>query len=250
MEGFDASTYGERFADVYDDWYGDLGDTAACVEVLAELAERGSGGAVLELGVGTGRLAVPLAERGVKVIGLDSSPAMLERLRAKPGGDRVDSVLGDMEDPPLGDHRFGLVVLAYNTLFNLTTLDAQRRCLAGAARRLTVGGSVVVEAFVPDPDQIGPADSVVPRTITADRVVLSVTRHRADHQEVFGQFVELTNGGVRLRPWHIRYSTTDQLDRLAADAGLVLSERWAGWDRAPFEQDRSSTHVSVYTKEL
>lgn len=242
MEGYDASTYGERFADVYDDWYGGLTDTDACV---AEVARLAAGGRVLELGVGTGRLALPLAAAGLDVVGLDASPAMLAALAAKPGADRITAVLGDMADPPV-DGPFAVVLVAYNTLFNLVEDGAQARCLAAAARLLAPDGVVVVEAFVPDPTAAdGRADAVSARTVTADRVVLSVSRTDAAAQEVLGQFVDITEAGIRLRPWHIRWSTPAQLDALAADAGLRLDHRTADWPGTPFTP-AAATHVSRY----
>jgi SAM-dependent methyltransferase len=241
MDGYDASTYGDRFADVYDDWYGDLTDTDACVAAVATLA--GPGGAVLELGVGTGRLAIPLAAAGAAVTGLDSSAAMLERLAAKPGGVEVAGVLGDMTDPDLEPASFDVVLVAYNTLFNLVDDGAQARCLASAARLLRPGGSVLVEAFVPEPGRV--VDAVAPRTISADRVVLSVSRSDPDRQEALGQYVDITESGIRLRPWHIRWSTPEQLDVVAAEAGLVLADRWADWQRTPFGPD-AQAHVSRY----
>lgn len=246
MDGYDHATYGERFASVYDDWYEGITDADACAALVAELADLGGelgGGPVLELGVGTGRLALPLAGLGVHVVGVDSSPAMLERLAAKAAGASVEGVLGDMVDPPVGERRFAVVLVAYNTLFNLVDVEDQRRCLRAAGERLVPGGSVVVEAFVPEAGSV--EQFVTPRTITADRVVLSVSRSDPASQEALGQYVDITEAGIKLRPWHIRWSTPDQLDELAASAGLVLADRWAGWDRAPFGPD-SPSHVSRY----
>ena len=242
MEGYDASTYGDRFADVYDDWYGDLTDTDACVDAVASWAD---GGPVLELGVGTGRLAVPLAGRGVRVTGVDSSAAMLDQLAAKSGGAAVEGVLGDMTDPPVGDRRFAVILVAYNTLFNLVDPGQQARCFQQAAARLAPGGRFVVEAFVPDAIE-APDRSVTPRTVTADKVVLSVSHSDPARQEIVGQFVDITEAGIRLRPWHIRWATPAQLDAFAAAAGLALVDRWAGWSGEPFTS-ASSAHVSVYT---
>ena len=243
MEGYDASTYGDRFAEVYDDWYHDVTDADACVEAVARLA---AGGAVLELGVGTGRLAIPLGERGVDVTGVDASAAMLERLAAKPGGDRVHAVLGDMVAPPTGDRRFAVVLVAYNTLFNLIDVADQRRCLAEIAARLAPGGCLLVEAFVPEPGRI--VEAVAPRIITADRVVLAVSRSDPDAQEALGQYVDITEAGIRLRPWHVRWSTPAQLDGMAAEVGLVLRDRWADWNGAAFDDD-APVHVSRYVAE-
>lgn len=240
VEGYDASTYGDRFAEVYDDWYGDLTDASACVDLVAGLA---AGGPVLEFGVGTGRLAIPLSARGLAVVGLDASSAMLERMAAKPGGAAVEAVVGDMTAPPLGDRRFAVVFVAYNTLFNLIDPADQARCLADAAARLHPGGSVLVEAFVPEPERI--VEAVTPRTITADRVVLSISRTDPDTQEALGQYVDITEAGIRLRPWHIRWSTPAQLDVMATDAGLTLADRWADWHRTPFHAD-APAHVSHY----
>lgn len=245
MEGYDASTYGERMADVYDEWYPFDPDTPAAVDRLAALAGPPPA-RILELGAGTGRLAVPLAGLGHDVVALDTSPAMLERLAAKPGGERVRAVVGDMaDDVPAGP--FALVVVAVNTLFNLDDPARLRACLAAVAAALADAGRLVVEAFVPaDPPPTGASLEV--RSMTADRVVLSVSRSDPADQVAEGQFVELRDGApVRLRPWRIRWATPAQLDDSAADAGLVLVERWAGWRAEPFD-DTSSHHVSVYRR--
>ncbi len=246
MDGYDATTYGDRFADVYDDWYGDITDTDACVDALARLAGRGP---VLELGVGTGRLAIPLAARGLAITGLDSSAAMLARLASKPGGAGVTGVVGDMADPKgpgLNPGSFGLAFVAYNTLFNLIAPGEQQRCLTNVAAMLTSDGSFVVEAFVPDTSAHAD-DTVAPRQVTADRVVLSVSRSNPERQEVLGQYVDITEAGIKLRPWHIRWATTTQLDDMAAAAGLVLADRWATWTGEPFNGD-APAHVSVYRR--
>lgn len=244
MEGYDAATYGERFADVYDDWYGRITDTDACVQTLAELA---AGGTVLELGIGTGRLALPLARRGLAVTGVDSSPAMLTALRAKPEGDLVNVLLGDMGAPEVGDARFDLAFIAYNTLFNLVADGEQEACLVNTAAVLHPDGRFVIEAFVPDPAH--PAnDAVTPREMSADHVVLSVSRSEPMRQEVQGQYVDITEAGIKLRPWHIRWATPAQLDAMATAAGLRLEHRWSTWDGHPFDET-STTHISIYRRD-
>jgi SAM-dependent methyltransferase len=250
VEGYAPSTYGDAFADVYDEWYGDVGDPAAAVAAVARLA---GGGPVLELGVGSGRLAVPLAEPApgpaLEVWGLDASAAMLDRLAARPGGARVRAVRGDMADPGpalgTGAPAFAVVVAAFNTFFLLADEDAQQRCLAGAAALLAPGGRVVLEAFVPaDPPR--DAETVLePRRVELDRVVFTISTHRPADQVVDGQHVELRESGIRLRPWSLRYATPDQLDALAAGAGLTLEDRWERWDGTPFDT-ASTVHVSVY----
>ncbi len=159
----------------------------------------------------------------------------------------MEAVTGDMVDPPVGDRRFALVFVAYNTLFNLTGPGRPAGLLrqgGGAADRR---GRFVVEAFVPDPDRVGPTDVVVPRQVTADRVVLSVTQSRPDDQTLLGQYIDITEAGIRLRPWHIRYAGPDELDAMASAAGLALEARSAGWNGEPFDDD-SPTHVSVYAR--
>jgi SAM-dependent methyltransferase len=244
VDGYEPPSYGEAMADVYDEWYAELGDVAATVATLTRLA---AGGPVLELGVGTGRLAIPVAEAGLDVSGVDVSPAMLARLRAKPGGQLVAASVGDMardEDLPSGP--FAVVVVAFNTFFSLTSADDQARCFAAVAARLAPGGTFVLEGFVPDDELIEAGSRVEVRSLSAHRVVLTVSRHDAAAQRSEGQFVELTEeGGVRLRPWSLRYAPPDELDAMAAAVGLVLAERWASWDGAPFTDD-STHHVSRY----
>lgn len=249
MEGYDASTYGDRYADVYDEWYADVTDVAACTTHLAALVERLGGGPVLELGVGSGRLALPLAELGLEVHGIDASSAMLDRLQAKPGGAGIHVTLGDMAELALpAPPAFTVVFVAFNTFFNLTSAAAQQRCLTRVADLLAPGGAFVLEAFVPS-DDLGPGAeaAVAPRRITADEVVLTVSQVDRGAQTITGQHVHLRESGIRLRPWHLRYATPDQLDEAAEAAGLQLVERAAGWGQQPFTAS-SGVHVSTYRR--
>jgi SAM-dependent methyltransferase len=237
--GYEPSSYGDGIADVYDEWYGDL-EVEGPVDALAALA---GGGPVLELGIGTGRLALPLSARGLTVSGVDASPAMIARLRAKPGAERLEVVAGDMAgtEPP---GPFTLAFAAVNTFFGLTSAADQQRCFHAVAARLVPAGRFVIEAFVPDPDQAG--DGVQVRTLRVDRVVLNVTRTDVDEQTAVGQFVELVDGQpVRLRPWAIRWSTPAELDGMAERAGFVLEHRWDGWRGESFGPE-SARHVSVW----
>ena len=245
MEGYDASTYGERFADVYDEWYGDVSDVAATVAVLAELAD---GGPVLELGVGTGRLALPLVERGLEVHGVDASAAMVDRLRGKPGGDAVRITVGDFADVAVEvTGGFTLAFVAFNTLFNLATVEDQQRCFTNVAARLRPGGTFVVEAFVPDPDSAPAGGGLTTRAITADRVELQATLADLDAQTISGSTISLSATGITLRPWHIRWATPHPLDAMAGAAGLVLAHRWAGWERVD-HLPGDPRHVTVYRR--
>jgi SAM-dependent methyltransferase len=245
VEGYDDQTYGRAFADVYDDWYAAISDVGATVQALAARLALSSSCRVLELGVGTGRIAVPLAAaEGLEVHGVDSSAEMLARLAARDPQGRVRTTVGDMVDD-LPDGPFGLVLAAYNTLFNLRDAPRQAACFRAVAERLADDGVFVVEAFVPDAHS---GEDVSLRSMHADRVVLSVSRHDERRQVAEGQFVELSEGGgVRLRPWAIRWSTPDQLDAMATAAGLYLVQRAADFTGTPFDGE-SVTHVSTYRR--
>jgi len=244
VQGYDDRTYGDAFAEVYDDWYDDVSDVAATVAMVTRLA---AGGPVLELGVGTGRLAIPMAQAGLEVHGVDTSEAMLRQLREKPGGDRVQCVTGDMvHDAPTGP--FAVVLVAYNTFFNLPTADRQREAMGQIAGRLAVGGHLIIEAFVPD-DPAPQGSQVSLRSMTADRVVLSVSVDDPAQQRAEGHLIELTEGhGVRLRPWSIRWARPSELDDMASTAGLTLAQRWGDVTGSTFADD-STRHVSVYRRE-
>lgn len=248
VEGYGPSTYGDAFADVYDDWYAGTGDVDGLVDAVARRALAVPGdarGRVLELGVGTGRLAVRLAAAGLAVTGVDASERMLERLRTRPDADGVVAVLGDMsESLPAGP--WAVVLCAANTLFNLTTAEAQERCLRLVAAVLAPDGLLAVEAFVPD-DSPEPSRAVEVRSIGLDRVVLSVSERLPATRTAAGHMVELSDGGVRLRPWKIRWATPAELDALAGGAGLELVDRFGGWRDEPFGP-RCDTHVSWYRR--
>lgn len=234
--------YGDSFADVYDDWYGEVSDVGTTVDVMVRLANRG---AVLELGVGTGRLAIPLAAAGIAVTGIDASRAMLDRLAENDPGATVRAELGDMCDLR-HNAAFSAAFVAYNTLFNAADHGAQARCFSSVARALNPGGHFVVEAFVPELDDAATDRSIGTTQVRDGRVVLSVTMRDASTQIVRGQHIELTSDGeVKLRPWAIRYSTILELDQMASSAGFTVADRWSDWSGEPFSED-SQRHVSVY----
>ena len=250
VAGYGPASYGDAFADVYDEWYGDVSDVDATVAAIERLAGDGP---VLELGIGSGRLALPLAARGVPVWGIDASTAMIERLRAKPGGDGIGVAVADMADidltsVPGAPTGFAVVLVAFNTFFNLATEEAQRRCLRRVASLLAPDGWFVLEAFVPEVvEGTGIDGALTPRHISADEVVLSVSQRDRAAQTITGQHVHVTEAGIRLRPWHLRYASPAQLDDLAADAGLHLAWRFAGWEDEPFT-DESGVQVSAYQR--
>jgi len=248
MKGYDQRSYGDGFADVYDDWYADVTDVDATVDRVHSLA--GPNGRVVELGVGTGRLALPMAAAGLRVVGVDSSDAMLARLIERDIGRTVETVTGDMVTD-LPDGPFDVALVAYNTIFNLLDEGGQQRCFDAVAGRLRPGGAFVVEAFVPEPAlrsgvRSASSSAVAVRSISVDQVVLSVSVDRPGEQCAEGQFVQFTeSGGVRLRPWSIRWATPAQLDAMATQAGFVLADRSADMAGAPFTAD-SDQHVSIY----
>jgi len=218
------------------------GDEEAAV---AFLLGHASGGPALELGIGTGRIALPLAGRGIRVDGIDIAPPMVSQLRARPGGDGIAVTVGDFADVPV-DGAYRLIYVVFNTFFNVLTQDGQVRCFENVAAHLTDDGSFVVEAYSPAflfrlrDDQYVNAEA-----IEVDRVTLDVLRHDAATQMIEESHVRLARDGVRLNPVVQRYAWPAELDLMARIAGLRLKERWGGWERRPFTA-RSSNVVSVY----
>lgn len=245
MHDHDPSRYGRSFADVYDDWY----DDAPIGALVSFLAERLTPGArILELGVGTGRVALPLAAAGFDVVGLDSSPEMLERLAAKPGGSAITAVTGDAADAAAyPDGPFDAVVAVFNLLFNLTADRAQQACLTAAAGVLAPDGALVIEAFVPRPIE-GRTRELATRTVADDRVVLIATDAEAASGIVRGNHVELSEGGVRLRPWAVRMASPAAIDEMATAAGLRLDERVEDAGGSPYVDGDSAHHLSLYRR--
>ena len=244
MKGYDESTYGDRIADVYDELYASL-DPAPAAETLAELAGAGP---ALELAIGTGRIALPLAARGVEVHGIDASEAMVARLREKPGGDALPITMGDFADVGV-DGAYTLVYVAFNTFFALLSQDDQVRCFANVAAHLTDGGVFVLEAFVPDLARFDRSQRVNANRVEADWVMFDLSLHHPVEQRVSSAHVVVGSDGVRVNPVAIRYAFPSELDLMARLAGLELRERWGGWSREPFT-DASGSHVSVYCETL
>ncbi|SRR6266508_987582 len=242
MEDYGPETYGDRIADVYDTLYSGL-DTDGAVETLAELAGSGP---VLELAIGTGRLALPLAERGLEVHGIDASEAMVAKLREKPGGDAVPVTFGDIADVAV-DGSYSLVFVAFNTLFALLTQEDQLRCFANVAPRLADGGVFVVEAFFPDLARFDRGQRMQTNTVEAGRVFLDASRHDPIEQRVDSMHIVISEQGTKLYPVAIRYAFPPELDLMARLAGLHLRERWGDWSRGPFTA-QSMRHVSVYAR--
>ncbi|MEW9550526.1 class I SAM-dependent methyltransferase [Nonomuraea sp. NPDC050783] len=241
MPEFDASAYGRSIADIYDETVHDL-PTDAAVEQLHRLA---GGGPVLEFGIGTGRLALPLAARGLTVAGVDGSPDMVAALRAKPGGDRVPVAVGDFASARV-EGSFALVVLAFNTIFALPSQEAQIDCFVNAAAHLRPGGRFVVETWVPDPAAFR-SDRTDLRllALSDDVVTVEAARLAPAEQMMYTTKVRMTGDGLRLLPANHRYAWPAELDLMARLAGMEREHRWADWTGAPFTDD-SRAHVTIY----
>jgi SAM-dependent methyltransferase len=240
MTEYGPETYGERIADVYDEWYKPV-DTTDEVALLTELAD---GGPVLELGIGTGRVALPLAANGVEVHGLDASPAMVERLRAKPRGDVIPVTIGDMADVAV-DGKFALVFVVFNTFFQLYSQDAQLRCFANVAAHLRPSGRFLVHAFVPDTSRIEAGQDLSVREAGLEGVRLDATVYDSKEQRLDTTQMRITEQGIRLVHAKLRFAWPPELDLMARLAGLELENRWATFDKQPFTSS-SAFHVSVY----
>jgi SAM-dependent methyltransferase len=240
---FTPEDYFDAVADVYDQVVQPMIDsTADTVDFLAELAGRGR---ALELGVGTGRIAIPLAARGVRVHGVDASARMLDRLRDKDDSGAVTTSHGDFGVLSGVDGVFELVYVVFNTLYGLETQDRQVECIAAAAARLRPGGAFVVEAFVPDRARFDRRNAAGEHA--GER--LEVRRHDPVGQLIVARQVVRTSFGTRMLPVRMRYIWPSELDLMARVAGLSPAGRFAGWRGEPFGPD-SSNHVSVYRKPL
>ena len=239
---FDPTVYGASgIADEYDALYEGAWDTEAAVERIAGLAE---GGSVLELGIGTGRLALPLVARGIEVHGVDASPEMVARLKQKPGGDGIPVHLGDFASVHAGDG-FALVVLAVNTIFALPDQEAQVACFANAARHLAPGGAFVVEAWIPDVGAFRDNRLVRPRIMRETQISIETVELDPVDQMMRTTQAVFSEGSVRLYPANHRYAWPAELDLMARLAGMQREVRWADWSGTPFGRE-SRTHVTIY----
>jgi len=239
MNFYSHDTYGERVAGVYDDWHSDYDPST--IDMLAELAGDGR---ALELGIGTGRIALPLSARGVEVHGIDAAVSMISRLRAKPGSEQITVTQGNFAEIAV-QQEFALVYVVFNTFFSLSTQDEQVHCFRNVAARLSAGGCFLVEAFVPDLTRFTGGQVNWATKVSTDVVELDVGRHDPVTQSVVSQKVVMTDGIVRLYPLQIRYAWPAELDLMAQLAGLRLRERWSGWKREPFTA-QSTKHISIY----
>ncbi|WP_163548053.1 class I SAM-dependent DNA methyltransferase [Candidatus Frankia nodulisporulans] len=251
-DGFlDPAVYGDTIAEAYDGFYSSPDQTVGAPGTGATAADflyaRAGAGPVLELGVGTGRVALPLAAQGVKVIGIDASPRMLARLREKPGGSDLDLKLGDFTELDFPAASLSLVYVVFNTFFMLADQDAQVRCFTSVASALRPGGLFVLEAFVPDLARYDHGRCVQVERLEGESTQLSAAVHDPVAQRIRHRRIVLGPDGVRTYPADLRYVWPSELDLMGRIAGLELAERWAGWAGEPFTAT-SGYHVSVWRK--
>jgi SAM-dependent methyltransferase len=236
--------FGEHVAERYDETSADMFDPARVDPIVDFLVERATDGTALELGIGTGRIALPLAQRGIRVHGIDLSEAMVARLRAKSGADQIGVTIGDFATTMV-DGRFSVAYLIFNTIENLTTQDQQVACFRNVAAHLQPGGCFVIEVAVPDLQRLPPGETVRPFTVSDTR--LGFDEYDIAAQGLISHHYWVEDGKLAVVAMPFRYVWPAELDLMARLAGMSLRERWSGWEREPFTSE-SRQHVSVWEK--
>ena len=238
--------FGERIAKSYDAKWPELFEPAVVDPAVRFLTGLAGGGAALELGIGTGRIAIPLSRRGVRVHGIELSPDMVAELRAKAATDDIGVTVGDFAATRVAG-RFTLAYLVRNTIMNLTTQDEQVACFANVAAQLEPGGCFVIEVIVPQLQRLPPGETVRPFTVTPAH--LGFEEFEVATQIAFSHHYWVVDGRLETLSAPFRYVWPSELDLMARLAGMTLRERWADWDRTPFTSD-SRSHVSVWEKTM
>jgi SAM-dependent methyltransferase len=236
--------FGEQVAARYDELSADMFEPAAVDPVVDFLADLAGQGAALELGIGTGRIALPLARRGIRVHGIDLSEAMVARLRAKPGAEQIGVTIGDFATTSV-DGRFSVAYLVFNTIGNLTTQDEQVACFQNVAAHLQPGGCFVIEVGVPQLQRLPPGERV--RAFALTPTHLGFDEYDIASQGLISHHYHIEDGRLDKGSLPLRYVWPAELDLMARLAGMTLRERWGGWKREPFTSD-STKHVSVWEK--
>jgi SAM-dependent methyltransferase len=234
--------FGERVAERYDESSADMFDPAVVEPVVDFLVELAGDGRALELGIGTGRIALPLAQRGLRVHGIDLSEAMVARLRAKPGAEQIGVTIGDFATTAV-EGTFSLAYVVFNTIMNLTTQDEQVACFKNVAAHLEPGGCFVVEVGVPDLRRLPPGETVHAFNVSAKR--LGFDEYDVVSQGLISHHYRVVDGRWEALSVPFRYVWPAELDLMARLAGMKLRERWSGWKREPFTSE-SRKHVSVW----
>ncbi|MFL5768010.1 MAG: class I SAM-dependent DNA methyltransferase [Actinomycetota bacterium] len=238
------NVWDERDAATYDDSAWDEFQPATIEATVDFLAARAGGGRALELGIGTGRIALPLATRGVRVSGIDLSQAMIAKLQEKPGSDAIDVTIGDFSTTRV-DGSFSLAYLVYNTIENLTTQEAQVACFRNAAAHLEPGGSFVIEVGVPGLQHLPPGS--IYEVFHGSEDYWGVDEYDVVNQGLISHHIENVDGRYERSSMPFRYVWPSELDLMAQIAGMTLRERWSGWNHEPFTSE-SRKHVSVWEK--
>jgi SAM-dependent methyltransferase len=236
--------FGEQVAARYDESSADMFEPAVVDPVVDFLADLAGDGSALELGIGTGRIALPLTQRGIRVHGIDLSAAMVARLRAKPGAEQIGVTIGDFATTTV-EGRFAVAYLVFNTIGNLTTQDEQVACFQNAAAHLQPGGCFVIEVGVPQLQRLPPGETV--RAFTVTPTHLGFDEYDVATQGLVSHHYTVVDGNLDVVSMPFRYVWPAELDLMARLAGMTLRERWSGWDREPFTSD-STRHVSVWEK--
>ena len=236
--------FDERIADGYDAASTEMFDPEVVDPAVSFLADLAGTGAALELGIGTGRIALPLSQRGVRVHGIELSPAMAARLQAKPGAADIGVTIGDFATTRL-DRIFTLAYLVYNTITNLTTQDEQVECFRNVAAHLEPGGCFVIEVVIPELQRLPPGETV--RAFTVTPTHLGFDEIDVATQILFSHHYWVVDGRLETFSAPYRYVWPSELDLMARLAGLTLRERWTDWNREPFTRD-SRKHISVWEK--
>jgi SAM-dependent methyltransferase len=237
--------FGEHVAEHYDEDSHEMFQPEVVDPVVDFLADLAGGGAALELGIGTGRIAIPLAERGVRVHGIDLSEAMVARLKAKPGSEDIDVTIGDFAATTV-DGTFSVAYLVFNTIMNLTTQDEQVACFQNVAAHLEPGGCFVIEVGVPELQRLPRGETFLVFDVSEDHVGID-EYDVANQGLVSHHFQQRADGHFERSSGPFRYVWPAELDLMARIAGLALRERWAGWKREPFISE-STKHVSVWQR--
>ena len=241
MVDYTDSTYGESIADQYDSLFPDIDPNL--IDGLFELSSRGK---TLELGIGTGRIAIPLSNKGVEVHGIDASPAMLEKLRAKDKSRSIPVKIGSFAEFDM-EEKYEFIFIVFNTFFGLLKQREQISCFKSVSNCLLPGGKFLIEAFVPDLSRFDKGQTIRTSHVSPDEVRLECSQHDLATQTVVSQLVTIGKPGVNLYPVNIRYAWPSELDLMAELANLRLTERWGGWNKQPFTSS-STFHISIYEK--
>ncbi len=240
----DDGYFDERVAARYDESAGEMFDPAVVDPVVDLLVELAGGGPALELGIGTGRIALPLARRGVSVHGIELSRAMVARLRAKPRGDDIGVTIGDFATATV-DGTFSVAYLVFNTIMNLTTQEAQVACFRNVAAHLGPGGCFVIEVGVPELQRLPPGETI--RAFHVSETRWGFDEYDVATQDLTSHHLEIVDGRLERHSVPFRYAWPSELDLMAQLAGMRLRERWSGWKREPYTSD-SRKLVSIWEK--